>query len=160
MVSKMWLEKSIKVKLVTPKPCVQCQWGLSMGKASPVLKASRGRIPVACNRASKACHHWCKEHCPPQDDKPNRTGGRQSVVIEILAEQNLVCAIIVRRALTEAKIHSTWCLHCFQPNTHQAPHLQSRLLYNNSSRQKQLKDNCRTTANMCWMLWNVVLWTE
>lgn len=84
--------------------------------------------------------------------------GRQSVVIESLTEQNLVCAIIVHRALTEAKIHSTWCIHCFQPNTHQAPYLQAWLLYNNSSLPKQLKDNCRTRCNYvvnvmeCWVM--------
>lgn len=46
--------------------------------------------------------------------------GQASVVIEILSEQNLVCVIIVHRARNEAKIHSTWCIHCLQPNTHQA----------------------------------------
>lgn len=40
-----------------------------------------------------------------------------SVVIESLPEQNLVCVIIVHRTRNEAKIHSTWCIHCFEPNT-------------------------------------------
>lgn len=67
-------------------------------------------------------------------------GGPASVVIEILPEQNLVCVIIVRRARNEAKIHSTWCIHCFQPNTHQAPQ-QPWLLYN-GPHQKQLRASC------------------
>lgn len=54
-----------------------------------------------------ASHHRCDEHGPLQDDKVNCTEGRQSAVIEILAEQNLVCVIIVCQALAEAKIHST-----------------------------------------------------
>lgn len=51
--------------------------------------------------------------------------GQATVVIEILPEQNLVCVIIVQQARNEAKIHSTWCIHCFQPNTHQAPQQQA-----------------------------------
>lgn len=40
-------------------------------------------------------------------------------------EQNLVCVIIVHRARWGEKIHSTWCIHCFQPKAPQ-------LLYNHS----------------------------
>lgn len=92
----------------------------------------------------QASHQPCEQHIPPQDDKVNCTGGRQSVVIEILAEQKLICVIIVCWALAEAKIHSTWCIHCFPPNTDQAPHLQAWLLYNNSSLWKQLKTTTGT----------------
>lgn len=133
--------------------------GWLWGTASPPLQ-SRGRIPGTRKPVVSASHHGCEEHSLPQDDKVNCTGGRQSAVIEILAEQNLVCVIIVCQALAEAKIHSTWCIHCFQPNTHQGPYLQALLLYNNSSLRKQLNTAAGNSATVTWMSLNVMLWTH
>lgn len=79
-----------------------------------------------------------------QSQMQRREGGRRSVVIEILSEQNLVCVIIVHQAPSEAKIHSTWCIHCFsqtqtRPSSGGLGYCTTALAENN---RKQPKANC------------------
>lgn len=99
----------------------QCRGSITLTNTAAAPNPSQASVQIFTWRwgSSSGAHQhfegW-EEHSPLQDDKVKCDGGREgrrSVVIEILSEQNLVCVIIVHQAPSEAKIHSTWCIHCF-----------------------------------------------
>lgn len=143
------ITKWTNFNLVTPKQVLSESRDLLNGNEGRVwgeatrLLQSRGRIPATRNRASSLIiaakstdHRRMTKSIAPGAGKVSWLKFSQDKTSFV---RSLFAGLSLRQ-----KIHSTWCIHCFQSNTHQGPHLWAWILYNNSSLHKKLKTSAGT----------------